>query len=535
MKNFTLSIKAFLCTALTLLMGVPAAAQTAAEMFGTYEFTATLEITEDGQPYADKFSDKCEVTIEQGGMYDFMITGIGGSTADVQYANLREGLIRVMRTNGDTYYLWGNPVMWGNADGSDYNGPVDCTINPETKEVTIPDFTAVTVTPEWQIDRVLARFTNCKLTFKKQTELEIADLSGEYHFMASGKMTSESTFPSEFDMTLAAKDETFKTYTTTIDFGEGFTPVTLDAAYDGAALTIAFDDVYLDEARTYFLSNKYQILERTGTIVFNHTSETALTLNGRINIWKGASAADAMVEQGYYDGVAVKKGEDADNFDGIYHVVCKDFANLLTSDEYNYKYPMEFDMEIIKDPYYGDFVIGKFVNGDIYSNTMGGYPCTVEGNTLKIPVGDGVLVQRIFMSDDYNTMVWDVLYNSVGEKEGTIDFTKDADGNCTLSDFFLARKTTFEGQVTGEIVTSAYYGNLEVTVSEGTNIAAPESEARKIVVIDGNIRIIGAPAPVKVYNASGVCVYSGVSSSVSGLGKGLYIVTCAGTAVKVML
>ena len=118
-----------------------------------------------------------------------MICGLAGSTVEEgQTANYSNGNIRVMSPNGSSYYYWGAPVLLGSAEGiSPFGGSaweLNYTVDVNTKEIILNDFTAITVDGAWNTDKVLAKFTNCKLTFKEGETVEINDLSGDYRFEA---------------------------------------------------------------------------------------------------------------------------------------------------------------------------------------------------------------------------------------------------------------------------------------------------------------------------------------------------------------
>ena len=176
MKKFTSKLFACASAVLAFFAASPTQAQvaSAADLYGTYEFTATLEVTDDGQEYKDLFSDKCDVKIEAHSVNDLMIVGLGGSTiAEGQPCNYSNGNLRVMNPNGSTYYYWGKPVVLGNNEGgSPFDGSgweLNYTVDLNTKTITLQDFTAITVDAAWNTDKILAKFTNCKLTFKEAT------------------------------------------------------------------------------------------------------------------------------------------------------------------------------------------------------------------------------------------------------------------------------------------------------------------------------------------------------------------------------
>lgn len=543
MRKFTLSVEA-LCSALVMwFLAVPVSAQISgpSDLFGTYEFTADVEITEAGQEYADLFSGNCEVVIESHSVYDFSIKGIGGSF-DYQGGNLKSDGIRIMKPNGAGYYLWGKPVLWANADAERLDTPT-YTIDEDTKEITIPDFTAITVDGTWELDQILAKFTNCKLTFKSHAEIDIMDISGEYHFTAT-TYDSESSFTKEFDMTLEATNVAYTAYKVTLDFGEEYSPVVLDATYDGYVLTVDYANAYLNYDKTVYLGTLAGgIPSKTGTFAFKYLSETALSLDAAFRILTDPVDDELTVTslQYYVSGSALKKVADTDNFAGTYHVVCDEPYVLLTNDEYNYVYPKEFDFTIEKNAYNDKYYVHQFMNGNIYNGTQGYYPCEVEGNSLKIPVGDAVSIETLYMSDDWDVIVGHVLYDGQGTNVNPVVLTVNEDGSCEMGDFFLARKTTIYDtstwQATSTFEPAVFYGDLTVTKNDGDGIktVSASQAADKVVVAGGIIYSVGGEVPVKVYNTAGVCVFNGVTSAVSGLSKGLYVVVCNGTAVKVAL
>ncbi len=684
---------------LALFVVAPASAQVddATDLYGTYEFTATLEVTEEGQQYKDLFSDKCEVKITSHSVYSFAISGIGGSKADVQYANFLNGnTIRVMQPNGPSYYLWGAPVIFGSGSGEGPNTTkFEYSVDPNTKNITLPDFTAITLDETWSsTTAVLARFSNCKLTFKEAEVIEVADMSGEYKYSGTAGM-AESPVPVDFKMTLTATDASYTLYDAAFDFGEDYVPFTLSATFNGDEMVMSFKDVYLNEAKTLALASGNDPTLLEGSLRFKMLTETSLRLSNYLAV----SALDAetntwALEQYTTYGVAAQPTADADNFAGTYHVKAGELLSMFeTEDPYAVKYPAEFDFVIEKNQANGMYYVRQFLHGDIYNNTQGRKACTVEGNTLTIPVGDDVYDSMVYMSDDYSVMLYDVLYGPMGDLTSpAVTLTLNEDGTCTMSDFFIARKDLMSAEsgsavvyygtltvekdmpkeiefagtykVTGKKFVSLlgegedlgykfpnefdfvieknaynneYYvrqflngdiynntggafkctaegntlkipvgkkvligsfwsntegsvmkynvlcgsesgedGTIELTVNEDgsytlsdfcifqltrtfaadwmsfedTDVKAvgkyvkddgsavesvKTADAFKAYAADGAICIVGEAVPVQVFNASGACVFSGVSSKVAGLAKGLYIVKSGNAAVKVML
>ena len=542
MRKFTCSFEMVFCLVVALFSITKVSAQvgSATDLYGTYEFTATMEVTEAGQQYKDLFSDKCEVTITSHSVYAFTISGIGGSKADSQGANFVNGsTINVMMPNGSSYYLWGAPVLFGGPNGeSPFGGErfdVQYLVDSSTKNIMMTDFTAITVDETWSNSTVLARFSNCKLTFKEAEKIEVPDMGGEYKYTANPGI-AESPVPVDFKLTLTATDDSYTLYDAAFDFGEGYVPFTLSATFNGDEMVIPFNDVYLNEAKTLALVDGYKPTSLEGSLRFKKLTETSLRLSNYLAVSKFDAEEETWVLEQYSTyGVAAQAAPDADNFAGTYHVVAGSMLPMFSGDDpYNVKYPTEFDFVIEKNEANGQFYVRQFVHGDIYNNTQGRKACTVEGNTLTIPVGDDVYDSMVYMSDDFSVMLYDVLYGPLGDTSQAVTLTLNEDGTCVMSDFFIARKAWGSAEPAELAV---YYGELTVKKADGGSSVENVKEAAvfKAYVADGNIYIVGEAVPVQVFNASGACVFSGVSSKVTGLSKGLYIVKSGNVTVKVVL
>lgn len=531
------------CAIVALLFSSSVCAQITkpSDLYGKYEFTANIELTEDGKAYADLFKTQCEVTIESHEWRDLNIVGLAGATGS-QGANLtKDGNIEIFDYNTDPQapYFWGNDVFYGNENGESQWGANLWTIiymvDPATKNITVTDFTAITKNSSWQTDKVLARFTNCKLTFKEAAVIECADVSGEYHFKAQGTKDG-SNFPEEADITLTATNETFSSYAMTINFGEGYKTLALTASFDGTRLDIPFKDAYLDEAQTLALCDfqNPKLLEGELNFTLGESGKTFSLVSGMAfsRSVKDGEEVKYANEQWYMAGVMGLPTTASANFAGSYHVKPANFWNMITmgggTDPYNYEYPQEFDVVIAYDEFSEGYYIEEFMGPDIYASNYGATDCTVEGNTLKIPAG--LLMDRVYTAEDYSVMVYHVLYNGLGEPTGTIDLTVNEDGTCTMGDFFLFR--TIWGS-DAEPTRAAFYGDLSIT--SGVDDVKATVAAPKVSVANGVIYVMGEPAPVKVYSTAGALVYSGVTSTVSGLNKGMYIVKVGAAAVKVVL
>ena len=186
-----------------------------------------------------------------------------------------------------------------------------------------------------------------KLTLVSEENIEVVDLSGDWHFTA-GKGTYDvmenSTLPTEFDMTLTATDETKKNYSISMKLGD-FAPLALTATFDGMKLTIPFNETYFDAENKIGLVNMYGEV-RPGTVEFNLVNETTLSLYSGMTIAQDSISEENKGQylQWYMSGTAKKQGGEtaAVTWDGVYKVKVGNPNPVLTQ----YEVPAEFEMEV---------------------------------------------------------------------------------------------------------------------------------------------------------------------------------------------
>lgn len=544
MRNFT-HFCARLCAVLILLSGgtICVKAATAADLFGTYTFTATVTFASDDYKaqYGDVLKSECEVTIAAKDYFDFGIAGIAGGSG-VQGASFDGTSITINNPSTGDYYLWSSAQLAvGDKDGV-YNEPLTYTYDEATGNITMPDFTAVAVT-DWfttpATTVTVATFTDCKLTLKGKTEITVDDLSGDWHFKAgTGAFSTNtaSTFPTEFDLTLSTNDATYKSYGGVLTF-EGYDPIQLTGiTFDGSSFIIPIDNTYINADQTLRLGDANG--QAASNITFNYTGKV-LSLTSGMSIMKKADDGTATTEQWYMDGTLTKAGGTVTaDWAGTY-TINVGYAYLMKTDAAYPETGGSFTIKITKNESTGKYYVTEFMGGDAYSLNYGGIPCEEDGNTLKIPTGDNRYVASRGMSEDYSEMSYDVLYDGQGTTSSTVDITRNDDGTYSITDFFLKRATLKYDTSTWTslgttIENAAYYSQLTVSdFAAGITTVSTETKGG-IKVADGAIVLDGAQS-VKVYNAGGAMVFSGVTSRVSGLAKGLYIVKTAGKAVKVLL
>lgn len=508
------------------------------DFFGKWKFTSTMEVTEVGKEYADLFKAECEVEMTSHVVYDIAIVGFGGATGKqmVNRLDLENNKLIVANPNPSQTSMWPNSIYMSNVAG-DYpfggSWSLEYEFDPTTKAITMPDFTAVTVNHEMQSAVVLAKFTNCKMTLEEQEVVVVDDMSGDFHFTAAGQTKPESTFPTEFDMTLTSENEQFTAYTVEMSF-EGYDPIKIaGATFDGNQLTIPFDETYIDKEQTMLFSGLYNP-EVKGTIVFNKVSESAFSLYSGITIRmkeeddKGVYGGETV--QYYISGLAVKPMTGFD-FVGTYTVTCAEPVIVLE----DYDYPKEFEFEVIQSEANGKYYMTKFMGNDIKSMNYGGIPCELKDNVLEIAVSSTNsprYLRSVSRKDDFSEMYYDVLLDGLGEMKLPVKLTANADGTVTMDDFSIFRMEI----ISGKSEAAAYYMSLTVT-KNGTGVSAVREDAKLSVRAENGVIYVagGVEMPLEVYNAAGQCVFSGVASRVAGLTKGLYIVKSGAATAKVSL
>lgn len=380
-----------LFAALMLFLAMPATAQVSAmgDLFGKYKFTATIETTEAGKAHESLWKNDCEVIITKGpNGAPGAIKGLLGASQDQTVAsiNVNENKFFVVNPNPNYGLL---------SSSNPYIGVADMTLedlqqytmefhyNPETKEITIPDFAICSFT--WpggvMTGEVLANVSNVKMTLLETEEVVIPEIEGEWTFKpyGMGYVRNDSTFVYEYKMTLAAKDDTKKLYNATFKIGD-FDEFTLEATFNnGVNLIIPFNNQYLDAEKKIRLGVKATTQEMTlikeGQLSFDYSSSTMMWQNDYFVVRK-----DTIVKE-EVDGTVVEKEsaitlqqvsygwierEDPNAYDwaGTYTVNVAEVEDLLPDDGIDF--PSTFEMEIAKAA--GSYTVKRFAGyeGEYY-------------------------------------------------------------------------------------------------------------------------------------------------------------------------
>ena len=400
MKKFTLLQSAFALIA-AFMLALPARAQvaSAADLFGTYKFTADVNVTDAGQALKDNFKSECEVVITKCSQntYDGEIQGLAGAANAQKIYSVDTKKNVIIIRNPNTPAPWNGDLYMANAEGDDpfaqdnRYSDIEYPFDPATKTITLPDFTLVK--RKDGIVTIAASFTNVKMTFVQSESIEVTDLSGDWHFTA-GKGTYDvmegSTLPTEWDMTLTATDDTKKAYNISLTLGD-FAPLALTATFDGVTLNIPIKDTYFD------VENKIGLVYyggNQGNISFKLANENSLTLTSGMYIAQDSISPEVKggTLQYYIAGSAKRQGGETEKvtWEGTYKIKAGSIMKQLTE----FDYPEEFDMVVTYNADYDIYLVTEFFGCDVTALNYGGIsfkPSTDDPNKAEISTNPAYL------------------------------------------------------------------------------------------------------------------------------------------------
>ena len=506
----------FMLVSLMLFVASQATAQVAqiSELFGKYNFTATINTTEAGAAYADKFKSECEVVIEKSASQYFMadISGFAGADYSMSVANFyaANNTFEVSGPNAANYGLWDGYIAVANANGewpwaTNDNGQVQYgmtfTFDPETKEITVPDFTIVSQDWGSNTATILAAVSNVKMTL---VEAEIKDTS-KYPDL-TGVWTWEGTLrnpdndPKSFTVEFAQAGEGKDLWNATFAFGE-YEPFTLEATFDGSLVTIPYDSIFLDRENRIRFGTRSNSKQYDGAFTFSYNSKTSMALYDYIYVRRDSINPDtkelvgAFVHQ-VFDSYVTRPNPDAYDWSGTYNVAIPEME--LITDAYGVELPSEFDMVIEKKP--GDrYEITKmFGFEDLYIPFT---PADDDASaTIELGGYSGAMLQFIGSVDgDY---AYYVLTDGNAEPT-TLTVTKNEDGTLSFGDFSISYKLYYAASYDPIYAcygagaekekfewAGTYVLTADVAVEEGVDTTFPaEFEVEVQLYSDGKYRI----------------------------------------------
>ncbi len=490
------------------------------DFFGKYQFKAKMELTAAGEKYEfkDELLAEGEVTITESSRAAYMmdIIGLAGgveilSVSSVDYDK------HTMQVNNPNlnYQYWSNYLCISDAEGmypmSHKVGEewvsymLDMSYDPETGNISLPDFTAVTC--DWQNEKatIIAKFTECSLTLVKKDVVAMPDLSGTWKFTSTPGMESSFNY-SDCDITLTPTAEDFSAYTAELQFAEGIGTTITDVTFDGEKVKLNFKDAYLDAEKQYALIS--ESMKTEGAVIFNYASENSLSLASWFMIGKANGTSYGM-EQYYGSGNAVRSSGEIE-LAGTYNV-----SATIDKKLNDYDYASDFLVEIVYKEDKEEYRLMEFAGLDVKTNSYNaGITLEREGNTLSVPTGMSSLLRSVSHSETEH--VYDILGNADGEFTSPVTITLNEDGTITISDFTVVR-TTLDAKfaITGTETACKYTNAIDATgISDVT------------VPSKGN-------APEGIYTVSGVRV-ADKASKLNTLPTGMYIVKDGNRTVKVV-
>lgn len=452
-----------LFAALMLFWATPATAQVSvmSDLFGKWKFAATVTTTEAGAAYADKFKSECEVTIEKAESEYFMadIKNFAGAdyAMSVSGFNTSTYTIEINGPNSANYGIWEGYIAVANAAGEwpfsrwDVEGSVqyglNMTVDPETKEITIPDFTIVSLDWQTYTPTVLATVTNAKMTV---IELDVKDTSSYPDLTGlwtwEGGLRNADNQPNSFTVEFAQAGEGKDTWKATFAFGE-YEPFTLDATFDGSLVTIPHDTIFFDRENGIRLGIRSSSKQYSGAFTFSYNSKTSMSLYDYVYVRRDTIStetgelAGAFVHQ-VFDGYITRENPDAYDWSGTYKVVVADYEDLNEGDTISF--PAEFDMVVEKKP--GNlYEVTEFLG---YKDLYFSFTPADDDKSASINLGgySGAMLQSFGQVGEGDNV--DYAYHVVTDANAeptSLTLTKNEDGTFSFADFSVSYKLYYAG------------------------------------------------------------------------------------------
>lgn len=467
-KNYFFALFAGLMLLMT--MSVNAQVSSMTDLFGKYKFTADIQTTDAGASYAESFKKECEVTIQkdEAGYFLAEIIGFAGADYNMSVSDFykTDNAFGVNGPNNANYGIWEGYIavaneagewpfaIYGNEESVQYG--MTFTFDPESKDITVPDFTIVSLDWATNVATILANVKNVKmeLVADESGDVVIPDIAGHWDF--EGTLRQDTVAPRGFSIDLTAKDATLKNWDAKFTF-EGYeeNAITLDATFDGTLLTVPFDNAYLDGEKIRLGNRLAPSTAKQGNMYFSYVSKTAMSLYENIYIRKdtvmlvdGVETAGGSIYQ-VFSGYVTRENPNAIDWSGVYEVVLPEDGYL----EYEYaeenaiSFPKTFTMTLEKTP--AGYAITEFL-GCKYgenNNYSVNYEVIVNDDEVTANVtfagyNNSMAVLNTMGGEDTNGDGYNDIYyycdiaDGFGEP-GKVLMTLNEDGTITFGDFML--------------------------------------------------------------------------------------------------
>lgn len=454
-----------LITLLVMLCATTASAQiqSVTELFGKYHFTATADVKDASM--SEYFSNDCEVTIsaDPQNIYLGLIKGLAGASGKQDIYKLKtDGDGIIIRNPNGNYDVWGHGLYMANAEGQNpYYGSqsekysnIVYSYDAATKTFTLPDFTLVTC-DDWNAQQanIVVKFTNVKMVMVEQETVVVDDISSDYHFTCGTgpyDYNHDSDMPLEWDLKIAATNETFTQYTAELQI-PGYNKVTMPAKFDGQAIEFTLDNAFIDDAKTLYLTDLY-----SGELVTSFRMMKAgqnLSMSSGLAIYRKLTPAteeDPTQEsvQWYLTGIAKNlnaKEEDKIDFAGTYTT-----TTTIAMDQTSGATPSSGNIVIEYNEAWDMYLITEFMGLDVAGINQGGILFTPDKEdptkgTIDIDP-DYSALKVLGENADGNYEYW--VLRDANLSTGSITLQFDSEGNFTMGDFTIA-KAVFDTSTNG--------------------------------------------------------------------------------------
>lgn len=461
-KNYFLMLQGlWVLIAMMAVQTAQADVSTIADLYGKYHFTATVDVKD--ATYAANWSDDCEVIItkDEYGIFDAQIENLAGAKGaefqKVTGLSLTTDRIRVTNPNGSNGVFGGGIYMADETGAYPFGGaygPIYYNFDRQTKTITLPDFTLVTVNHAEQSASVVAVFTNAKMELIEAEKISVPDITGVWNYKnGTGTYDSKADSPmgTEFTMELSIPDAADSTvYEAKVTF-DACETVTLPAKFDGNQLAVTFDSTFVNVNKGLFLGDFYSG-KKQGSFSFIYVSESSLAAYSGIAIYQVTDTVPALYQY-MMSGRATREVPDSEKpkWDGSWTVK----ANIAYNADGG-NYPTEFPMTVVYYEVIDAYYITEFWGNSIAALNYGGIPLTLSKDDAKqASIPTDKYLKSVVAGETYQKLF------DMNLSNGELTVTVNDDGTLTISPFCVA--TIDYNNPSAAPTLNVYYDNVTAT------------------------------------------------------------------------
>ncbi len=469
-KNYFMLV----CLVLLSAFSVNAQVNSVADLFGKYKFTADVEFASENykNSYGSILLGESDVTIEADAQYAGRIVGFAGSQQKLNIRAIDGNTIEM--TNFNNPQLW-NGLFMANEKGEHPNGVFDngwvsypynteyYEYNPETKVVTVPTFTVVTVSGNTVT--VIATYKNAKLTLVGGEEEDTSTFEwAGTHTLTAANVTAYDgkEYPASFDVTIVKDSEGY--FVTDI---MGYDVTLLNNG--GIAFTVAADGKSAQMATGSYLYGAYpdyiviqDMNASSAPINFVLQEDGSVKVDNVFLQWLDYNT-NKTTPLAYYQGVTIASAGGSEPEGSAFSWVGQHTVKVGSIESYNGKsYPTEFTMTVIEDA--GEYLITEFFSTDVIELNYGGIAFTVaeDGKSAEIPSAS-------FVGGAYPDYL--VIYDMNAGMD-SIRFVLNDDGSVAIDDFCV-KNYNFESL---EGTLAALFKDVTIPATGGEVVEPEEPE-----------------------------------------------------------